>query len=116
MGDFDELPPASWAARQKGCTCDGGTADLRADPACKIHGVAAFKRARRGTDGKASIERFRQKVIGRRSVRNLGPEEPEHDLITEDALTTYKNPLHPESDEKSEQWHDHRRAFIGDAD
>jgi hypothetical protein len=64
MGDFDQLPPASWVARQRGCTCDRGAADLRADPACKMHGVAQFKRAWRSTQGKAAIERFRMVMQG----------------------------------------------------
>jgi hypothetical protein len=68
MGDFDELPPASMAARQRGCTCDGGTTDLKADPACKVHGVAAFKRARRSAEGKAAIDRFRMVVQGQCSL------------------------------------------------
>jgi hypothetical protein len=60
MGDFDELIPASSAARRRGCTCSGpASREFKADPACPVHGVAVFKRLFQSPEGKSSIERFR---------------------------------------------------------
>jgi hypothetical protein len=60
MDDFDQLMPASLAARRRGCTCSAPVGlEFKADPACAVHGVAIFKRLLRSPEGKSAIERLR---------------------------------------------------------
>jgi hypothetical protein len=60
MDDFDELIPASSAARRRGCTCSVPAGpDLKADPACPVHGVAVFKRLLNSPEGRSAIKRLR---------------------------------------------------------
>jgi hypothetical protein len=62
---FCLLMPGSHGARKKGCSCEmSALTQFRADPACSIHGVAAFKRLLRSPEGRAEIERFRERIIG----------------------------------------------------
>jgi hypothetical protein len=62
---FCLLMPGSLAARKKGCSCEmSGVTQFRADPACPIHGVAAFKRLLQNPEGRTAIERFREQIIG----------------------------------------------------
>jgi hypothetical protein len=62
---FCQLMPGSHAARKNGCSCEmSGVTQFRADPACPIHGVAAFKRLLHSPEGRSAIERFREQIIG----------------------------------------------------
>jgi len=62
---FCLLIPGSHAAKKKKCSCEmSAFTQFRADPACAIHGVAAFKRLLRSPEGRAAIEYFRERIIG----------------------------------------------------
>jgi hypothetical protein len=65
------LMPGSHGARKKGCSCEMSALTFRADPACSIHGVAAFKRLLRSPEGRAEIERFRERIIGARGAMDV---------------------------------------------